>query len=169
MSDLVILPNDIAIWQGKPLRCALGRGGRLPTAAKREGDGATPIGAWPMRALLYRADRLAAPLISPLPARELTPNDGWCDAPLDPLYNQPVQHPYPASAEHLWLEDAAYDFIVPLGYNDSPIVAGSGSAIFLHCATPDYTPTAGCVALSHADMLLVLQSATAESFVHVLG
>jgi L,D-peptidoglycan transpeptidase YkuD (ErfK/YbiS/YcfS/YnhG family) len=169
MSDLLVLPDNLAIWRGMPLRCAIGRGGRLPAAEKREGDGATPIGAWPMRELLYRADRVTLPIVSPLPSRALARDDGWCDAPLDPLYNQPVHHPYPASAERLWREDAVYDLIVPLGYNDEPIIAGHGSAIFLHCATPDYEPTAGCVALSHADMLLVLQTATIESCVRIIG
>jgi L,D-peptidoglycan transpeptidase YkuD (ErfK/YbiS/YcfS/YnhG family) len=36
------------------------------------------------------------------------------------------------------------------------VVPGRGSAIFLHLARPDYAPTAGCVALTRADLLEVL-------------
>ena len=60
--------------------------------------------------------------------------------------------PYPASAERLWREDEVYDYVVVLGYNDDPVVRGAGSAIFLHVARPDYTPTEGCVALARRDV-----------------
>ncbi|HEY5346811.1 MAG TPA: hypothetical protein VIJ72_01360, partial [Rhizomicrobium sp.] len=82
---------------------------------------------------------------------------GWCDAPGDPSYNRPVRLPYPASAEQLWREDHVYDIIVVLGFNDDPVIAGKGSAIFLHLAKPDYAPTAGCVALALPDMLAALK------------
>jgi L,D-peptidoglycan transpeptidase YkuD (ErfK/YbiS/YcfS/YnhG family) len=43
-----------------------------------------------------------------------------------------------------------------LGWNTAPIVPGRGSAIFLHVATPDFGPTAGCIALALADVLACL-------------
>ena len=91
-----------------------------------------------------------------LPSQPIGPDDGWCDAPGDAAYNQPVKLPYPASAEALWLEDHVYDLIVVLGHNDDPPVSGMGSAIFLHLARPDYAPTAGCVALARPDLEAVL-------------
>ncbi len=140
-------------------RCALGKGGVAAMGAKREGDGATPAGLWPLRRLFYRPDRLNAPRTR-LPVTALEPSDGWCDAPGDAAYNQAVTLPYPASAEHLWRDDGVYDLIVVLGYNDAPVVTGCGSAIFLHVARPDYSPTEGCVALAEADLLEVLAEAT---------
>ncbi|MGK2741766.1 L,D-transpeptidase family protein [Tepidicaulis sp. LMO-SS28] len=138
--------------------CALGRSGM--TEEKQEGDGASPIGIWPLREVFYRADRLDAPATD-LPISPLHPQDGWCDAPEDPAYNQPVTLPYGASAENLWREDAAYDIIVVLGYNDDPVTPGKGSAIFFHLAREEedggYGPTEGCIALSRADMLKVLK------------
>ena len=89
---------------GRSVRCALGRSGVLPAADKREGDGASPLGVWPLRKVLYRPDREPAPKTR-LPVQALTPSDGWCDAPGDPAYNRPVRLPYPASAETLWRED----------------------------------------------------------------
>ena len=134
--------------------CALGRSGCR--AAKREGDGATPLGLWKPRAVYYRADRVGRPR-SGLPVRVLRPHDGWCDAPGDANYNRPVRHPYAASAERLWRADALYDVIVVLGYNERPRVQGRGSAIFMHVARPGFQPTEGCIALARAHLLRVLE------------
>ncbi len=133
---------------GQTVRCAIGKGGTILAAQKREGDGATPLGVWPIRTALLRPDRVAAPA-SALPWRWLRPNDGWSDDPRDPQYNRPVTHPHPFSAERLWRTDGLYDIILILGHNDAPPVPGHGSAIFLHCAAPDFTATEGCVAVEH--------------------
>jgi L,D-peptidoglycan transpeptidase YkuD (ErfK/YbiS/YcfS/YnhG family) len=158
--DLIVGADGWASFGARRCRCALGPAGL--SVAKHEGDGATPIGAWPCRLLYYRPDRLAAPKTG-LKAVALTPQDGWCDAPEDPRYNQPVRLPYPASAESLWREDGLYDLIVPLGYNDAPIRPGFGSAIFLHLARPAYPPTQGCVALALDDLLSFLACADSGS------
>ena len=138
---------------GAEYRCAIGRGGIMP--GKREGDGASPAGIWPLRRVLYRADRIARPETN-LPLAVIQPDDGWCDAPGDPAYNRQVVLPYAASHEELWREDKLYDVVTIIGYNDDPVVAGLGSAIFLHVATMDYAPTAGCAALGLDDLLNVL-------------
>ena len=121
-------------------------------ADKREGDGATPAGTYPLVSVLYRKDRVNPP-ISHLPVRALAPNDGWVDEPADAKYNRLVELPYPASAEELWREDELYDVLVVIGYNLKPVVPGAGSAIFLHVATPDYAPTAGCIAVKKEVLL----------------
>jgi L,D-peptidoglycan transpeptidase YkuD (ErfK/YbiS/YcfS/YnhG family) len=143
---------------GRKTRCALGRGGVIAAADKREGDGASPLGVWPIRRVLHRADRGAPPQTA-LEVTAIDATDGWCDDPADPAYNRPVRHPYPAAAEHLWREDGAYDLVVVLGHNDDPVIPGAGSAIFLHIARPDYAPTEGCVALAWADMQTLLRTA----------
>jgi L,D-peptidoglycan transpeptidase YkuD (ErfK/YbiS/YcfS/YnhG family) len=162
--NLIVDPSGVASWRGLRSRCALGRGGIRRD--KREGDGATPVGSWPMRRLLYRADRVALPQTA-LPSSAIAEDDGWCDASQDRNYNLPVRLPYSASAETLYRQDGVYDLIVPLGYNDAPVVAGAGSAIFLHVARPDFAPTEGCVALALADLLDVLRDADRESRVIV--
>lgn len=135
--------------------CAIGRGGLAPAAMKREGDGVSPIGVWPLRQLLYRPDRGPAPQTA-LPIRAITPLDGWCDDPGHPDYNRLVRRPFSASHEILWREDGLYDLMVVLGHNDDPPVAPLGSAIFLHLAKADYAPTEGCIALSRPDLETVL-------------
>lgn len=135
------------------LRAVLGRSGIV--AEKREGDGGTPSGCFALRELWYRPDRLTLPEAG-LPIRAIAEQDGWSDDPRDPAYNRPVRLPHPFSHERLWRDDGLYDLIVPLGYNDDPPVAGKGSAIFLHCARPDWGTTEGCVALAHTDLLGLL-------------
>jgi L,D-peptidoglycan transpeptidase YkuD (ErfK/YbiS/YcfS/YnhG family) len=144
-------PHEAVLdWGNGARRAAIGAGG---IGDKRsEGDGVTPIGNFPIRKVLYRADRIAPPktrVVSSAIAR----NDGWCDAPLDLAYNRSAKLPYRASAEALWREDHLYDLIVVLGFNDAPVVPGAGSAIFLHVARPDYGATQGCVAVAMDDLL----------------
>ena len=52
-----VRPDGVLLLAGAIVRCALGRGGVIAAAAKREGDGATPAGLWPLRRVLYRPDR----------------------------------------------------------------------------------------------------------------
>ncbi|MEQ8709516.1 MAG: L,D-transpeptidase family protein [Rhodospirillales bacterium] len=135
--------------------CALGRGG--VTTAKKEGDGATPAGIWPLRRLLVRTDRIAPQdIVTGLPVVPIDRQDGWCDDPVHAAYNRPVRLPFAAGHEVMWRDDHLYDLVVVLGHNDAPSVPGCGSAIFMHLARPDYGPTEGCVALARADLLAVL-------------
>jgi L,D-peptidoglycan transpeptidase YkuD (ErfK/YbiS/YcfS/YnhG family) len=53
----------------------------------------------------------------------------------------------------MWRDDDLYDALVVIGYNMGPIIPGAGSAIFLHIASPDFAPTAGCVAVAKEVLL----------------
>ena len=153
-------------WGEQTFTCALGKGGAVPAAEKREGDGATPLGIWPLRRVFYRPDRLGPPVCN-LPVTALKPEDGWCDDPKDAAYNRPVALPYPASHEQLWREDHVYDLIVELGHNDDPVVPHLGSAVFMHVAKPDYAPTEGCVALHLDDLLALLKNVPTEACLEI--
>lgn len=162
--ELLVLSCGLLIHRGRAFRCALGNHG--VRSDKREGDGATPVGRFALRELLYRADRVERPQCD-LPVRALQPSDGWSDDPTDALYNRAVALPHPARHERLWRDDTLYDLIVPLGYNDDPPVAGRGSAIFLHVAADDFSPTEGCVALAYPDLVQVLKSSSGQDFLRV--
>jgi L,D-peptidoglycan transpeptidase YkuD (ErfK/YbiS/YcfS/YnhG family) len=56
----------------------------------------------------------------------------------------------------MWRADGLYDVVVVIGHNDDPPVPGLGSAVFVHVATADFGPTAGCVALERGDLLRLL-------------
>jgi L,D-peptidoglycan transpeptidase YkuD (ErfK/YbiS/YcfS/YnhG family) len=142
--DLVYRQGRL-IWPGGSTRAACGRGG--VRADKREGDGASPEGVFPLLRAYYRPDRLASPPTG-LVLTALCPEQGWSDDPGDPLYNRPVRLPHPARHERMWREDGLYDLVVVIGYNSDPPVPGRGSAIFLHVARPDFAPTEGCIAVA---------------------
>ena len=131
-------------------RAALGKGG--VRADKCEGDGATPAGPLVLRRVLYRADRVSRP-VAGVPVAPLASQDGWCDDPTHRDYNRAVTLPHAARCEELWRADAVYDVIGVLGWNDAPVLAGRGSAIFLHVALAYYPPTEGCVALELGDLM----------------
>jgi L,D-peptidoglycan transpeptidase YkuD (ErfK/YbiS/YcfS/YnhG family) len=152
--DIVVTSATELVFHGKSYACVVGRTGF--TTDKKEGDGATPVGRFALRSLHYRPDRIAPPQTR-LPIKALAVDDGWCDAPDHPLYNRPVKRPFSASHETLWRSDALYNLFVDLGYNDSPPVAGLGSAIFFHVARDHRTATEGCVALAQVDLLEVLK------------
>lgn len=158
-------------FQGHTYPCALGRTGLIDAHDKAEGDGATPRGRWALRDLLFRPDRMSGPATN-LATRPLQKEDGWCDASQDTAYNQHIKHPYDASTEKLWREDHLYDLIVPLGYNDNPVVPNRGSAIFFHVLKRDpktnaIKPTEGCVALDLNNMRDVLKFCTPETIMHI--
>ena len=131
------------MWPGGSARAACGRGG--VRADKREGDGASPEGIFPLvrpitagpyrpsrdrphadgatpRARLVRRSRRSAVQSSGLAALRCAARE--------------------AVARGRALRSDRGD-----GYNIDPPVPGLGSAIFLHVANPDFAPTEGCIAI----------------------
>jgi L,D-peptidoglycan transpeptidase YkuD (ErfK/YbiS/YcfS/YnhG family) len=157
-------PRGVLTYGSLAFPCVLGRSGRL--SAKREGDGATPLGAFALRQAFYRPDRLMRPQTR-LPMSPIRPFDGWCDAPEDRNYNRPVQHPYPASAENMWRKDGLYDLVVVMDYNERPRISGRGSAVFMHVAGAGLKPTEGCIALARPHLLRLLQAISPHTVVDV--
>ena len=135
------------------MRCAVGRGGI--SCAKQEGDGATPVGTFPLRRVFYRADRLPRPETR-LSTCALEPDDGWCEVPGDPNYNRLVKMPYAGRPETMWRQDHLYDAVIEIGYNDDPVIDAKGSAIFLHLARGEYQPSSGCITVKLEDMRALL-------------
>ncbi len=130
---------------GQAIICALGPAGIR--RSKREGDGATPAGRFRLVKAMIRADK--APKLPLLIAhRALHRLDGWCDDPASGQYNRPIRLPFAAGHEQLWRGDDLYDIVIVLDHNLVPRIRGHGSAIFLHIAKDDCSPTAGCVAIA---------------------
>jgi L,D-peptidoglycan transpeptidase YkuD (ErfK/YbiS/YcfS/YnhG family) len=91
---------------------------------------------------------------------QLVCGDWWDEDPTSATYNT-FQHvpcesspPFGGDSEALWTSVPAYDYFAVIDYNDDPVVAGAGSAIFLHVDIGG--PTAGCVSLPEADLVSVL-------------
>jgi L,D-peptidoglycan transpeptidase YkuD (ErfK/YbiS/YcfS/YnhG family) len=137
----------------RALPVVLGRGGIR--ANKFEGDGATPRGRFRPLRLWWRADRHWRPLTL-LPTRRIGPTLAWCEDTVDRRYNRPFHRSACDGGDRLWREDHLYDFIVEIDHNARPRIAGRGSAVFVHVARPNRSPTAGCVALASKDLRRLL-------------
>lgn len=144
--------------------CSIGKAGI--SYAKSEGDWTTPAGRWPLRYVMYRPDRVTRPLTA-LPVKPIRPGSGWCDDPAARDYNKPVRLPCPFSHEELWRQDHLYDLVVVLGHNDTPPVAGKGSAVFMHLRTSDGAATQGCVALQQQHLRLMLSRSGPGTVLHI--
>lgn len=146
--------------------CALGRSG--PTRAKREGDGASPVGRFKVIQAFWRPDRGPRPRTT-LPVRAIRRTDGWCDDPAERRYNRLVRLPFRASHEAMWRDDPLYDLVLDIAWNRGPIRPGRGSAIFLHVAKPGFEPTAGCVAVEARMVRRVLERIGRRTRIEIVG
>lgn len=149
---------------GLVLACALGRGGI--SAFKREGDGATPLAA--MRLLSGYVRGRSFVHRSRLALRNIASDLGWCEVPDDRNYNRPVRLPYAAAHETMLRPDGLYDAVIVLDWNIRPRRRGGGSAIFFHLARPDFSATAGCIAVSRATMARLLPRLSRQTVLKVV-
>ncbi len=161
MTNLILTSPTTLNFGNKEYRCATGAGGFKET--KVEGDKATPVGVFGLRYIFYRPDKVEHKPSQRLTCRKINKNDGWCDDPKDPRYNNHIRLPYQASHEELWREDDVYDVVVVTTHNSMPVIPNNGSAIFIHVAREDYTPTEGCIALAKDDLLEILKNIVPSS------
>lgn len=136
-----------------PMGAVVGRNGMAPLWEKREGDGRTPSGIYPLPFTYGYAPATT----SAMPYRQATDDDLWVDDVNSPDYNRWVKRGETSATtfETMKLSDDRYKYGIVIGYNMDPIIRGNGSAIFLHL-WKDKGPTAGCVAIAEDDMLALL-------------
>jgi len=119
---------------------------------KREGDGKSPSGVFPL-GIAFGYDPSVE---TKMPYRQATENDFWVDDVNSEDYNQWVQgEPNATSWEKMRRDDDQYKYGVVIEYNRDPIVKGKGSAIFLH-VWKDGGATLGCVSISEEAVLKIL-------------
>ena len=155
--DLVLTPRGVR-FQGQLYPCTIGKTGI--TRNKREGDKATPAGIHRIVGMLYRPDRIPAPVPWAMP---IGPRDLWSDDGTQGDYNSLVQAPYPHSHEVLRRADPLYDLVILTDWNWPDAVAGRGSAIFIHQQRRPGYPTEGCVAFSRAHLHQIAAQLTRHS------
>ena len=128
-----------------PVDATIGRNGFAPKEEKMEGDGRTPSGTFK----IDRAFGYDAVVPTGLAYKQVSANDFWIDDPVSSEYNTwVVGQPQANSFERLKRDDDLYRQAIIIEYNTAPIIAGAGSAIFLHIWRNKHAPTAGCVAVS---------------------
>ena len=135
-------------------RCCIGKNGL--TLFKKEGDYKTPKGVFEIGNLYYRKDRIKKP-ITTLKCIEIKNNMGWCnDVNQLKNYNRLINTKENIKHEKLKRKDCKYDLLIPIKYNFKKPIKNRGSCIFIHL-TKNYKPTAGCIALSKKDFLIMLK------------
>ena len=151
----IILKNKYSLKIGNfKFKCCIGKNGL--SRKKIEGDNKTPKGSFELEKLYYRGDRLDKPLTK-LKCVKINKSMGWCNSIKDKAnYNKLVNTKKNPKCEKLYREDFKYDLIIPIKYNWEGKTLGKGSCIFLHL-TKNYKPTAGCIALSKKDFLIMLK------------
>ena len=133
------------------VKCAIGKRGI--NLKRKEGDLTTPRGNFKIINIFFRKDRVKN-FKTKLKKIPIHKGLGWCDDPLSNKYNRLVRYPFKYSTEKLYRSDNIYDIILVLNYNIKPTIKNKGSAIFIHI-TNTYNPTAGCIAISKKDFLIL--------------
>ena len=162
----LVVKNGFLINHDQKYKCSIGYNGLSKN--KTEGDGCTPVGIFKIKKILYRQDKIKNCKFL-LESEVIEERDGWCDDVNSDLYNQKINFPYKLSAEHLYRNDDLYDIICIIDYNLNPIIKGKGSAIFLHVAKDDYSPTHGCVAIKKDELIEVAMNLNKSSSIQIDG
>ncbi len=135
-------------------KCSIGLNG--VSAQKKEGDKKTPKGIYELENLYFREDRIKKPKTS-IKSIPIKKNMGWCDDIKSPEnYNRLIKSSKKFKHEKLKRRDNKYDLLIPIKYNFKKPIIGLGSCIFIHL-TNNYVPTAGCIAVSKKDFLIILK------------
>jgi L,D-peptidoglycan transpeptidase YkuD (ErfK/YbiS/YcfS/YnhG family) len=155
-ATLYVLERSGNGWtsRGESIPAMIGRTGFARPGEKREGDGHTPSGLFPLESVFGYAPSVQ----TRMPYRQATARDIWVDDVNSPDYNtwQRKGESRAKSFEEMKLPDASYRHGVVIGYNRNPIVVGKGSAIFLHVWRGDGRPTAGCVAIDEQALIRII-------------
>jgi len=138
-----------------PMDAVIGENGFAPQGEKREGDGRTPSGVFPL-GTTFGYDPFVE---TRMPYRQAAPDDIWVDDPGADDYNRWVKEGQTkaASFERMRRDDSLYRYGIVIEYNTAPVLKGHGSAIFFHLWKGRDEATQGCVALSEDDMLRILR------------
>lgn len=131
-------------------RAVIGKHGMASIGKKKEGDLKTPAGLYPI------GDAFGSqPLALHLNYKYITRDDKFIDDVTSKQYNTWVTGSTNAkSYESMLIKPYALGAVV--NYNMNPIVAGAGSAIFIHIWRASNRPTAGCIAMDKSDILKML-------------
>ena len=143
--------KDTLIIDEFRLKCCIGKGGLSKN--KTEGDGTTPIGKFGIGKLYWRSDRIKKPQTS-LICKTINKNMGWCNDSVSKFYNKEIKTDKKIKFEKLYRHDYKYNYFILIKYNYNKIKKNKGSAIFIHL-TKHYKKTAGCIALSEKDFLIL--------------
>ncbi len=151
---IIYLKNkDTLILNEFKFKCCIGRKGI--TKNKYEGDFKTPLGKFKIGTLYWRNDRVKLPETK-LICKKIKKNMVWCNDVNSKFYNKEINKKKNIRYEKLFRNDYKYDYFILIEYNYKNTLKNKGSAIFIHL-TKNYKPTAGCIAISKKDFLILVR------------
>ena len=135
-------------------KCAIGKNGI--SKEKIEGDKKTPKGIFQIENLYFRKDKIKN-IQTKLKSVVIKKSMGWSnDTKNKKNYNKLIKIDKKIRHEKLYRRDSKYDLLIPIKYNFKKRTVGLGSWIFIHL-TNNFKPTAGCIAISKKDFLIMLK------------
>lgn len=131
----------------------------LQPPLKHEGDGKSPQGVFLLGGL-FGYDTEEDLLFTPrMPYIHVTPDWICVDDTNSNRYNRLTSNKaatrYVRSFERMRRQDDLYKIGITVNYNTHPVHKGAGSCIFLHLWRDEKSPTAGCTAMSFANMVML--------------
>ena len=145
--------KDTLIVEEFKFKCSVGKKGIKKN--KTEGDFCTPSGKFKIGKLYWRSDRVNLPKIK-LSSKKIRKKMGWCNDIKSQFYNKEIKINRKIKHEKLYRNDHKYDYLILIKYNYEKTIKNKGSAIFIHL-TKNYKPTAGCIAISKKDFLILIR------------
>ncbi|MFJ1268554.1 L,D-transpeptidase [Legionella lytica] len=152
-AKMILCQRHGTLWKAKfssPFKAVIGKNGVAVSGEKKEGDLKTPVGLYPIGAAFG-----IHPLALQMDYKYITKDDKFIDDIHHKAYNSWVSGSTDATSyETMFTEPYTYGAII--NYNMNPIIAGAGSAIFIHLWRSQNTPTSGCIALDKKHLLMML-------------
>ena len=149
---IIYLKNkDTLIVDKFKFKCSIGKKGIIKN--KFEGDFCTPLGKFKIGNLYWRKDRVRLPQTK-LFCKKIKKDMGWCNDSNSKYYNKEIKIKKRIKHEKLYRNDSKYDYLIVIKYNYEKTIKKKGSAIFIHL-TKNYKPTAGCIAISKKDFIIL--------------
>ncbi len=138
----------------EPFNAVVGKNGFAQLGEKREGDGKTPSGIFPLKMTFGYDESIK----TKMPYRQALADDLWVDDVNADDYNRWVKKDatQAKSSEKMKRDDNLYKYGIVIEYNTNPVIKGQGSAIFLHVWGGENDTTEGCVAVSEENIIKIL-------------
>ena len=161
---IIVKNKHTLLFKDFKFRCCIGK--KNFSKKKIEGDKKTPIGVFGLGDLYYRADRFKKPFTS-IKIHKINKNMAWCNDVNHKNYNKLIKIDKNIAYEKLFRQDYKYDLLLVIKYNYNKTIPKKGSAIFIHL-TKNYQPTAGCIALSKKDFLILTKIIKRNTTIKIL-
>ncbi len=153
---VLVVDHSLTLWTKtengweKSMDTYCGYGWNGLSADRREGDGTTPVGSFPLTLAFGLGENPGTAMTY----RRITEKSYW-SGENDGTYNTWVESETPVGGEHL-ADYYQYKYAIAIGFNMDPVIPGRGSAIFIHCRSTDHWHTGGCVSLVESEMLTLM-------------